>query len=736
MVMDRPVNGMIGPRDFHDNDRDSDRRSKKACIRCRRRKTKCTGGNPCRMCQLAKQECLYVKKARKIQILDTEIEEYKQEIKRLKNKLSRIESGGTGIINAESDKKDVLDLNIRLNSGSAELICWNLNEFINSFENVSDKVPAISPDFNTFLEENYYVSFLYERLRGDFTSLDDGLNSLTLDHVERALDNVVLFINSGYLTLDPISFRAKLKKYFDSEGKYIPRTTVDYFCLQILIILSLGEIYGPDSTINSVSVLRVFSDEFPGFRYFKLVMKSLGDTFHTQYLVSGSPYETLQAIELFGLVAINLRCIDKKNAASMFTMNALQMCIALNLHQRTGFNRELISKPRTCKLWWATYCLNRFYTSRLGQPLLLKQREITIQYPYSQEVNSEPPSNDEFANTAAMNHYIELAKIAEDITNDLYCVELPLDNRRYLRLVLKNLEKLLEWAEKLPRYLKLRSFLSKSYQVCKTDRLVYTLHLNHLHHIYLTSIPVMLHFAKARILTLNSQNGEPSTSLDLNLLPLNMKNMLLMCLNSSQLTVNIFMTLYKVGLLRLAGFTDLDYLYSSALVFAISLLIRLDEIANDLLYSLHEYLSVTVNLIREMELAGNLVAKGKLRQIASLLRQLGPYLEPHGDSELRQWLDNDCQFGTHPAPALRGTTAPSTARLPMMGNDKAAGPDTTEHILDTFEIENDLLDNPTLPTAGLVGGDLAFSLAEYQQLFNITDEDVSFIEHMLRDNVS
>ncbi|CCE82425.1 Piso0_002151 [Millerozyma farinosa CBS 7064] len=733
MVMDRSGNGMIRPRDFHDNDRDSDRRAKKACIRCRRRKTKCTGGDPCRTCQLAKQECLYVKKARKIQIFDTEIDEYKQEIRKLKNRVNRIESTGGDIVNSESDKRDELDLNIRLNSGSAELICWNLNEFINSFENVSDKVPAISPDFNTFLEENYYGSFLYEKSCGDFSSLEDGLKSLSLGQVEHALDNVVLFINSGYLTLDPIDFRAKLRKYFDSEGKYIPRTTIDYFCLQILIISSLGEIYGPGSSINSVSVSRVYGDEFPGFKYFKLVMKSLGDTFQT--LVSGSPYEILEVLELFGLVAINLRCIDKKNAASMFTMNALQTCIALNLHQQTDFNRELISRPRTCRLWWATYCLNRFYTSRLGQPLLLKQREITIQYPYSQDVNSEPTRNDEFANTAAMNHYIELAKIAEDITNDLYCVELPLDNRRYLRLVLRNLEKLLEWAEKLPRYLKLRSFLSKSYQVCRTDRLVYSLHLNHLHHIYLTSIPVMLHFAKARILTLNSQHGEPSTALDLNSLPLNMKNMLLMCLNSSQLTVNIFMTLYKTGLLRSTGFTDLDYLYSSALVFAISLLIRLDEIANDLLYSLQEYLNVTVNLIREMELAGNLVAKGKLRQIASLLRQLGPYLEPRGHSELQQWLDNEGQFGTQPAPSPSVTAAPST-RLPVMVADKAGIPGTTEYILDAFKIENDLLDNPTLPSAGLVGGDFALSSAEYQQLFNITDEDVSYIEHMLRDNVS
>lgn len=732
--MDRPDNGMIVPRDFHNNGRDSDRRSKKACIRCRRRKTKCTGGYPCRTCELAKQECLYVKKARKIQILDSEVEGYKQEIERLKNKLSRIDPERASVINSESDKKDVIDLNIRLNSGSAELICWNLNEFINSFEN--DKAPAISPDFNTFLEENYYGSFLYERLHGDFTSLEDGLKSLTLNQVEQALDNVVLFINSGYLTLDPTVFRAKLKNVFDSEGRYISRGTIDYFCLQILIILSLGEIYGPESTINSASVLRAYSDVFPGFRYFKLVMKSLGETLYTQCLVNGSPYETLQVIELFGLIAINLRCIDKKNAASMFTMNALQMCIALNLHQRAGFNREFIFRPRTCKLWWATYCLNRFYTSRLGQPLLLKQREITIQYPYSQEVHIEPPSHDEFANSAAMNHYIELAKIAEDITNDLYCVELPLDNRRYLRLVLRNLGKLLEWAEKLPKYLQLRSFLSKSYQACKTDRLVYTLHLNHLHHIYLTSIPVMLHFAKARILTLNSQNSELSTTLDLSLLPLNMKNMLLMCLNSCQLTVNIFMTLYKVGFLRLAGFTDLDYLYSSALVFAISLLIRLDEIANDLLYSLQEYLNVTVNLIREMEVAGNLVAKGKLRQIADLLRQLGPYLEPQSHDELRQWLDNNYQFGTQAFAAPRGTSALSTADLPVMSNDKAAPPDTTDHILDTFEIENKLLDNPTLPTVGLVGSDLAFSLAEYQQLFNITDEDVSFIEHMLRDNVS
>ncbi|KAH6991371.1 hypothetical protein BKA56DRAFT_574313 [Ilyonectria sp. MPI-CAGE-AT-0026] len=44
------------------------KRSTHACIRCRNRKTKCSGESPCRTCLLARKECVYLEVPKKVQV--------------------------------------------------------------------------------------------------------------------------------------------------------------------------------------------------------------------------------------------------------------------------------------------------------------------------------------------------------------------------------------------------------------------------------------------------------------------------------------------------------------------------------------------------------------------------------------------------------------------------------------------------------------------------------------------
>lgn len=642
-------------------DRSNQRRSKTACDRCRKRKTKCSGFHPCRSCELVGAECVYPRKAKKVSILDVELEEYQQKIESLQEELDSLKKSqdlkfrqlsvpppqlkqSTPQI-SDSVVGSKLILSVWLGSASSELICWNLKEFAKS--KIQRKAPfprsdakpnselEISPDFSSFLEETAYDHLLNDYTPGvftkDITPIKEVLKDVEYVELMQLLDSVVLFINSGYLTVDPGSFREKSKSYFNSSGKFhvnsINNKTNDYFLFKMLMILSLGEIYSRKATLASVNLLPnpLGKTAVPGLKYFKMVVKYIPPTFQLLSIAKANVNDTLQVIELFGLIAMYLRCLDKKQLAVMFTLNALELGVSINLHKAND-NEDPNSHHN--KIWWATYCLNRFFSSRIGQPLLLTPKEITRSYPGlnddSKNYTLPPQSNDDFSNSDTMKFYIHLAKIADLITNDLYSFKTPFNNKLYLNSTLRILEKLIDWVDNIPDYLRLKIPTNDNYKtINENNRLIYTLHLNYLHHIYLTCIPILLNFTKAKLISYKKKN-DYNEFLDLKTLPKNISHIIIACVNAAQLTINIFMAIYREKLLRIFGFTDLDYLLSSSLIVINCLILKVNVAKQEKLqnYSFEDYLEVAMNLIYEMKLRGNLVAKGKLDQIVDLLVSL------------------------------------------------------------------------------------------------------------------
>ncbi|KAI0463793.1 hypothetical protein LJB42_002798 [Komagataella kurtzmanii] len=64
-----------------------DPRAKVACIRCKKRKTKCTGGNPCKLCSISKVKCVYQTPGKRISILESHFRSLQDRIKFLENEL-------------------------------------------------------------------------------------------------------------------------------------------------------------------------------------------------------------------------------------------------------------------------------------------------------------------------------------------------------------------------------------------------------------------------------------------------------------------------------------------------------------------------------------------------------------------------------------------------------------------------------------------------------------------------
>lgn len=761
------------------------KRSKAACQRCKSRKTKCSGHNPCRSCISGGHECIYPRKAKRIHVLDVELEKYKEEIESLKNELMFYKNRMGVISGKEStpihqskEPGSKIDFSIWLGSASCELICWNLKEFAktkilnNNKRYIKDKGFTISPDFSSFIEEKAYDYILDHTEPEVFNKdvLEKTLKGLTYIETMSLLDNVVLFINSGYLTVDPRDFRIKSREYFNKDGYFdinsIKNEKTDFFLFKMLMILTLGEVYSRRSVISPFSQ-QLFEDKtLPGLRYFKIIVKFIPTPFQLLSLKEENVNATIQVIELFGLIAIYLRCLDKKQLAVLFTLNALELGISINLHkeQNPKSNHNLYDHYN--KIWWATYCLNRFYSSRIGQPLLLSPNEITRSYPQQSRFNINsvvPQSKDDFANSDAMRFYIELAKISDIITNDLYCLKQPFDNKDYFNKTLKIMERLLNWVDDIPDYLKLKMPQDKSKKIVdENNRLVYTLHLNYLHHIYLACIPILINLAKSSLMAFN-QNGK-SKELDLTTLPRNITKLITACINASEATINIFTIVYQEQLLRVFGFTDLDYLLSSSLIFIICMILRIkippsrNQFTSQN-YTFEEYLEVTMNLIYEMKKRGNLVAKGKLDQIIDLIESLQSLfieagygkiyknLNSYGNSD-NQIISSDIKkFQNIKIPQssvisnLRSSVAGSFVGEPDFNFDEtfSLGPN---QLLSDFQIGRDKLfvdskflslNDELMLESNPINGLNEFEITNTNHdLFAITDEDVLFMDQLMK----
>ena len=531
---------------------------------------------------------------------------------------------GTYDIAGSSGTSDaVIPLQIYLGSGSGELVCWNLQRTLLRHQDPSDG-PFISPDFNSFIEESAYDSIFESSNEPNLQPLID----LDKKAIIAYLDNVVLFINSGYFTLDIDDFKERIGNYLSPNlacASGILKTTDGayskdrYFIIKVAIMCALGEIYGPANTMGDIATTGIGI----ALSYFKVAVHYLSPLLGVLNLSPVYLQSNLDLIECLGLASMFTRILDKKNLAVALSNTALSMCVSLNLHKA---GPQSSSETR---LFWRTFCLNRFFSCRIGRSALLTEGEITSQLP----VLSIPPnieiSKEEYSKTHLMIHYIKLAHISDRISRQIYCLKPPFDNHTYLNAVWSIVHDLVDCVHSVPSYLTLHLPLDAS---APNSRLIYTLHLNYIHHIYLACIPILLNLVRL--------NTKYET------LPKNIKNLVSLSFQQAQLTINLFIALYKENLVRIFGFTDLDYLISLTIISIICLLLNVPPPKDG--YTFEDYIQLLLELVAEMRTHGNLVAKGKFEQLLGLVSSSEAVLPKQSAEKLQTiakvYYDNDRSF--------------------------------------------------------------------------------------------
>lgn len=561
-----------------------EKRSKSACERCRKRKTKCSGEHPCQLCLLLAQECLYARKAKKISVMDVDVEQYQQQIADLQQEVKQLKASlGENVLVDTIPIKEPKPISVGreplslLSCASPEVVCWQLQKWIQEGTDLPIK------SFSTEYEEKCYDILLT-------APINTPANDLSYDEVIRLFNNILFFFNLGYLVVDPEQFKIKCNLYFARKdvGKI--------FGYNIMMVAALGEIYDVSTNLASpVNLTKV-----PGLDYFRTVMNNFPSP--VDILLVESVEESIEIIELLGLMALYLRILDKKSAAATCTLNAMQISISLNLYKENQHN----------KIWWSIYCLNRYFTTRIGKPLLVE----------SHQIQTLLPKDD------TLRYYVQLAMISERINRELFDRKErdEIHNNNY-KLISSLMHDLMNWKNSIPDKLTLK--LTSSEEIDNNDRIIYTLHLNYLHHIYLTCIPILIKFSHIQLKHYRKTKEIIPTR---KLLTKNWSNLIGKLINSAQLTIKIFSKLYTQNIVRVFGFTDLDYLFSSNLVILIAMILNIDN-------NCEEYLQLGMNFMNEMKNKGNMVAEGKIDRLMNLILELKEILNILGYSQFVSLLE-------------------------------------------------------------------------------------------------
>lgn len=574
-----------------------------SCLRCKNRKTKCSGEKTCRSCALANAECIYVEKGKRVSILASKLWGMKDRIRFLEKLIEdgkkSAEKYGIDIMTDQASfeyaaSPDAPIVNVKekkessLESGSSDMLIHKMAEM--QHIKLSDK----STDFNK--------SKLKLPPKRN-SSYEDGINNVTLEEAEKLVDFVHFYLSSVNL---PFEFEYIVKKLreFHLLGSWIFPDD-EYWKPLIYLLLALGQHYQGVRTdiVDNDDSGKTGSNAglFPFFT------AGLSDIFPL------NSFQNEKVVVILVLAAYYFRSVNNDLDAILYSSIAMDVSIQLNLHINPSegiyLDEEVESRSR---IFWTAYTTNRFLSAKLGHPISYDTSEITADYPKMLYFEDNECRSIEFPNAEDLKYYIELSKIAEEIVTVIYKKKSnsypSAGSGKFLESVHMIILKLIQWNESLPSNFRLR-LNENNWKNKKENRLKCSIHLNYCYQVHLATVAVLFQLFHEKT-TAQQESKEFNLS---NLSP-DKSTMLTICVNAAQLSTNILVTLLGNSSIAVFGVVDIDYVYSAALTFSLVNFLGTSEV-NDIQKPFNSCLSI----LRQLSEKGNQNATDKYQKIKLLV---------------------------------------------------------------------------------------------------------------------
>ncbi|OJD12488.1 hypothetical protein AJ78_06928 [Emergomyces pasteurianus Ep9510] len=411
------------PRSIYSKTSSSDRlrRAPVACNYCRKRKTKCLGGNDgsaCRSCVIAGRACSYPDAQKTVRVPEAyliQLEDRVKDYEKAHGKSARHQGSlneATAVSDspvfptATTDEDDIDDnpLTEKIahlvlspegdkryfgNSSSASLGKKFL-DFVRSFNAGLDiGEDFITPTYNS--SSNFSIRSNAHQIGPIATSLPP------FPIAKRLYAQQYAYIGTIFSFTSPETFESNIREMYDREPDFSDKRDCLLYC-QIFVILAFGQMYSINQWTSN--------DGPPGFEYFQQAMNLLPDI-HEQPSVT--------FVEVLALVGYFFQNLNRRHTAFLYIELALRMAISLGLHQEVSDDSlDDHAREHRRRLWWSVYSMDRIICVKSGNPLTIADEDIGVLPP------SRLPEEPQLCPATVLFHYTELSRILGKIMKNVY----------------------------------------------------------------------------------------------------------------------------------------------------------------------------------------------------------------------------------------------------------------------------------------------------------------------------
>ncbi|RDW70299.1 hypothetical protein BP5796_08696 [Coleophoma crateriformis] len=424
-------------------------RRSNACRRCRQRKIRCTGSQPCANCSRRNFDCIIDDEGRRIVVSQRYLRELQQAAGSERTQAERAskesESGHATLpqLPAPGDVDNRESLNLPSSHGAQVPVTYlhqvQTNppvpqvptlELVNPLATTNSSYlsdgagrprslgesslwacsrraldlirsqldSAESPEIQLNEESlAYHLSWGSHVL--DNESITSDLPSI--DHALYLLNGVKFHVGQMYHLFDENEFMTHFHEFYKSPAEISESRRIWF--VHFLALLALGKAV-------SVAPLKGATSP-PGANFFLRAMNLLPDA---SYLFR----DALTAIEALCVISLYLQLADMRNSAFIHIGQALRMALVFGLHRDRPLQKwDEQATARCIEVWWTVYILDRDFTSTMGVPTSINDNDITTPMPQPQG----------YQKNTALHLHVRLSRLVAQVVNKC---SLPFDLER------------------------------------------------------------------------------------------------------------------------------------------------------------------------------------------------------------------------------------------------------------------------------------------------------------------
>lgn len=345
------------------------RRPNQACLRCRKRKVKCPGSQPCHNCSRTGHECAY-DDAKKALVSEEYLQELRRHVSRTGATIES-ETSRPGITeesvdeqianpltsNEPSSAKDSLGRHHFIGSSSTWGFAWRVRRLLFTLPacaTIEGQLDGVDDAGYAQIGESVPTEIRDARLLPPATS-------------ERYVSNYAYYIAPIWHFIDLSRHSNEIRTPARNPRKIHSGVL---WHIQINLVLSIGKLLEQGSK----------HERSPGDSHFFFALSSMARLEESQAIAE----EPILMVENFCLIAFYYHSINMRNDAYVKIGTAMRIAFTQGLHRVSKATlSDVDEQEHLVRLWWSLYSLDLMLSSLMGAPVPVGEDEIVTRAPQS-----------------------------------------------------------------------------------------------------------------------------------------------------------------------------------------------------------------------------------------------------------------------------------------------------------------------------------------------------------------